>query len=244
MRVLRGLVLSLVLANVLYYLWARGVAPQPPVPGPASVPRLRLASEASQPSAERPSPAAASAASAVSTASTANSTVSVASAASVAMVSAARRCLSIGPFLDAAEAVRAAATLRSGGYRPRQRVVTGDVWSDVWVYLPLPASAPALARMRSKLKSAGIEDVLQMPGPKGTSVLSLGLFSEPDRADAQIKRVRSLGFEPRVADRQRSGDVYWVDVDLKPKDPNLNAADIDPGRARIVRLQVVTCPGT
>jgi hypothetical protein len=43
-----------------------------------------------------------------------------------------KRCVSVGPFRDVSQTARAASTLRSGGYDPRQRVAEGDVyWIDI-----------------------------------------------------------------------------------------------------------------
>ncbi|MDE2295518.1 MAG: hypothetical protein KGL36_08695 [Gammaproteobacteria bacterium] len=149
----------------------------------------------------------------------------------------------MGPFLDAAEAARAAATLRRGGYRPTQRVAEGEVWAGVWVYLDLPPTPAAVARLRAKLATAGIKHALEMPGPKEGTVISLGLYSESTRAQARVGLARSLGLHPHVAERNRSGDVYWIDIDLKPTDPNLTPSDLGSSAGRIVRLQVVSCPG-
>jgi hypothetical protein len=53
-----------------------------------------------------------------------------------------------------------------------------------------------------------------------------------------------LGLNPGVADRNRTGDVYWVDIDLKPTDSLLNPADLQSENGRIVRLEVKACPVT
>jgi hypothetical protein len=43
-----------------------------------------------------------------------------------------KRCVSVGPFRDESQTARAASTLRSGGYDPRQRVAEGEVvWIDI-----------------------------------------------------------------------------------------------------------------
>jgi hypothetical protein len=81
-----------------------------------------------------------------------------------------------------------------------------------------------------------------MPGPNDKPVISLGLFSEPRRAQQRVTQVQSLGLNPGVADRNRSGDVYWVDIDLKPTDSLLNPADLQSETGRIVRLEVKACP--
>jgi hypothetical protein len=43
-----------------------------------------------------------------------------------------KRCVSVGPFRDVSQTARAASSLRSGGYDPRQRIAEGDVyWIDI-----------------------------------------------------------------------------------------------------------------
>ncbi len=275
MRILKGIVFTLVLANVAYFLWAHGIAPPSGGSRLAAVPRLTLASEAAA-SAPSSAPASAAASSATASsaaepaavapamagASSAGSNASSASSASggssppasgdaeSAAVAAspapiaAKRCISVGPFLDVTEAARAAATLRHDGYRPKQRVAEGEVWAGVWVYLDLPPTPAAIARLRAKLAKAGIKDALEMPGPSDATVISLGLYSESARAQARVAYARTLGLQPHVAERNRSGDVYWIDVDLKPTDQNPSPSDLGGAAGRIVRLQVVSCPGT
>ncbi len=152
-----------------------------------------------------------------------------------------KRCLTIGPFHDVSAAAHAASTLRSGHYDPRQRVVDGEVWSGVWVYLPVPSRA-VNDQMLAKLKGAGIDDAMEMPGPAEGSVISLGLFSDQKRAQSRVTQAQALGFNPAVADRKRTGNVYWIDVDLKPTDALLNPADLQGETGRISRLEVKACP--
>jgi len=96
--------------------------------------------------------------------------------------------------------------------------------------------------MLAKLKAGGIEDALEMPGPNDGSVISLGLYSEPKRAQARVAQAQALGFNPGIADRKRTGNVYWIDIDLKPTDALLNPADLRGEAGRIVRLEVKGCP--
>jgi len=155
-----------------------------------------------------------------------------------------KRCISVGPFRDMSEAAHAATTLRGGGYDPRQRVADGDVWAGVWVYLPLPAARPAGDQILAKLKAGGFDDALEMPGPNDGSVISLGLYSDPKRAQARVGQAQALGFNPAIADRKRTGNVYWIDIDLKPTDSLLNPADLQGESGRIVRLEVKGCPSS
>ncbi len=242
MTVLKSIVLCLALANIGYFLWMRGIAQSAAVAGMAAAPAtLRLASEVPAPGA---GPAAAPDSGVANSANGAASDAVAPALArtAVAAPASAKRCVTVGPFKEVSEAAHAASTLRGAGYDPRQRVVDGDVWAGVWVYLPLPASHAASDQVLAKLKAAGIDDSLVMPGPAEGSVISLGLFSEQKRAQARVTQVQALGLSPGVADRRRSGNLYWIDIDLKPADGALNPADLQGDAGHINRLEVRACP--
>ena len=246
MTILKTIVVCLALANIGYFLWVRGVgdgdASAAAAPAPAA--GLKLASES--PGAARSAPpAAAGAEGAAGLAGASGGTDTPAAAPSSAsdagLLTDVKRCISVGPFRDVAEAAHAASTLRSGGYDPRQRVADGEVWAGVWVYLPITPSRSS-DQMQAKLKAGGIDDALEMPGPNEGSVLSLGLYSDQKRAQTRISQAQALGFNPGIADRKRTGDVYWIDIDLKPTDSVLKPSDLETDPGRIVRLEVKGCP--
>jgi hypothetical protein len=239
LTLLKALVVCLVLANVCYFLWEHGVAKTPetavasPPPG-----TLKLASE--NPDTARTESAAAGVPPAAASAPAAPD--GARDGANAGLLTNVKRCISVGPFRDVSEAAHAASTLRGGGYDPRQRVADGEVWAGVWVYLPLPAARSLADQTLAKLKAGGIDDALEMPGPNEGSVISLGLYSEPKRAQARVAQAQALGFNPGIADRKRTGNVYWIDIDLKPTDSLLNPSDLQGESGRIVRLEVKGCP--
>jgi hypothetical protein len=266
LTLLKSIVVCLVLANVGYFLWAHG-AGAPPVPAPATpAATLKLASESARgPTADAGSAAVGNAprsGAAVGSAAVGGAGLDGAAAAGSAagsggpgaeaaasgdgatpgLLTNVQRCISVGPFGDVSEAAHAATTLRGGGYDPRQRVAEGEVWAGVWVYLPLPSSRAAGDQLSAKLKAGGIDDALEMPGPNDGSVISLGLYSDSKRAQVRVAQLQRLGFNPAIADRKRTGSVYWIDIDLKPTDSLLNPADLQGDSGRIVRLEVKGCP--
>jgi hypothetical protein len=232
MTLIKSVVALLVLANAVYFMWERGFAKSADNSAPAT---LTLASE-SQGSPHPANEAAPAATPVVATPEAAREP------GGSELLTNVKRCISVGPFRDMSEAARAAGTLRGGGYDPRQRVAEGEVWAGVWVYLPLPSSKPAADAIYERLKAGGIDDALEMPGPNDTSVISLGLFSESKRAQARVAQAQSLQLNPAIADRKRNGNVYWIDIDLKPTDGLLNPADLQGEAGRIVRLEVKGCP--
>jgi hypothetical protein len=251
LTLLKSIVVCLVLANAGYFLWARGIAKTAQAPVSA-VPALtlKLASE----SAETPRTAGIDAGRAAAGSSGVTGSTGITGTrggldvahadAGAGLLTNVKRCISVGPFRDVSEAAHAATTLRAGGYNPRQRVADGDIWAGVWVYLPLPPSRAAGDQILAKLKGSGIDDALEMPGPNEGSVISLGLYSEPKRAQARVAQAQALGFNPGIADRKRTGNVYWIDIDLKPTDSLLNPADLQGEAGRIVRIEVKGCPAS
>jgi hypothetical protein len=240
LTLLKTLVVCLVLANVCYFLWDRGIAKSSAGTAPAAASSLKLASESPgvRTTNDAPSPAGSGGLAA----GAGGASVAPREDGNSGLLTSVKRCISIGPFRDMAETAHAASTLRGGGYDPRQRVADGEVWAGVWVYLPLPAARDAADKMLAKLKVGGIDDALEMPGPNDGPVISLGLYSEQKRAQSRIAQAQSLGFNPGIADRKRNGNVYWIDVDLKPTDSLLNPSDLQGESGRIVRLEVKGCP--
>jgi len=208
---LKACVVLLALANAGYFLWARGVGSPEPADGaalPAAAPSLRLVSEGpgtpGLPAAPMPAAGPAGSQGAAPDASGAPTLAPIPAPASVdaaatpggqdlrpaapgaAPLTAAKRCITVGPFADVSAAFHAAATLRAAGYTPRERIAEGEQARD----------APA----------------------------------------------QQLGLDSGIADRTSAGNVYWVDVDLKPTDGLVNPADLQAESGRIVRLEVKPCP--
>ena len=242
MTLLKTLVVCLVLANVCYFLWEHGIAKAPESVAAAPPPgTLKLASEASE-GARNESNSRAAAPAPFAAGGAPGAAEGARDGGNSGLLTNVKRCISVGPFRDVSEAAHAASTLRGGGYDPRQRVAEGEVWAGVWVYLPLPAARSLAEQTLAKLKAGGIDDALEMPGPNEGSVISLGLYSEPKRAQSRVAQAQALGFNPGIADRKRTGNVYWIDIDLKPTDSLLNPSDLQGESGRIVRLEVKGCP--
>jgi len=250
---MKALFLGLLLANVLFFAWAQWHAPDEQQLGAAvasTVPTLQLADED-----QISSPSAADADAAPTNASQAPAdspeiaperppeTTTVASSTTGAeLPGGAVRCVSIGPFRDLSEATQASAALRGGGYDPRTRVAEGDVWAGLWVYLDDLPSHEEAQRAMTLLKRRGISDAYIMPSADLTNDISLGVFSEPTRAQRRAEEIKTLGFTPTIADRTRRGTVYWIDLDLKATDGLINPAELQSESGRIVRLEVIACP--
>jgi hypothetical protein len=151
-------------------------------------------------------------------------------------------CTTIGPFADLPQASRAQAALRNAGFQPRQRAAQGEIWAGYWVSVQGLATREAAEAALRTLTGSGINDVYLMPGSDPPNVLSLGVFSDYQRAQRRVDEVRALGLTPRIDDRKRAGSVYWIDVDLQEPGQLIDTSifQVDPGK--ITRLELRACP--
>jgi hypothetical protein len=154
------------------------------------------------------------------------------------------RCVSIGPFGDVADSNHAEATLRSGGYLPRQRQVVGEVQEGMFIFVPIPATPAAAAMLRKMLKGAGFADAPDVPGPNSATVISLGVFNDPKRAQTRLALAQQAGLAVQSVERKHTATTFWLDVDLKPADGQLNPADLHSDATHGPQLTVTECPTT
>lgn len=250
---MRTLCLSLILINALYFAWAQlidgnvsnmdlarsDVVRPPPIvlaseaevttakPQPASAP---VRPQDTQPK-PKPKPAA--------------STSAVEPPTQALRMAAASPCTSVGPFASLMDASQAQASLRAVGFTPKQRFEQGgEVWAGYWVSVQnLETQKKAEAAVKT-LKANGITDVYLMPGSDPPNTLSLGVFSDYQRAQKRADQIRSFGFEPSLEDRKRAAPVYWIDVDIPQPGQSIDTSIFQNGEGRIMRLEMRECPQT
>jgi len=235
---MRALALLLVVVNLAYLGWAtlidtRAALPNPPNVDP-TVQRLVLASERTVESTAATTKQ--TSARQVDERTTANKSSTDASTA---------QCVSIGPFQDLTTAAQATATLNAAGSTSRQRMEQGEVWIGYWVHVPGFEKQEDAERAMARLKENGIADVYisLSSGDTASSVISLGVFRESERAQRLLAEAKSLGFAAQITDRTRPGTVYWVDVE-KPSESEFDFASLGAQPGKILRLEQVPCPKT
>jgi hypothetical protein len=231
----RVIVFVLVGLNVLYLAWARWIDTPDPAPPPVvttdPLPQMRLLSESLPSSANRPASNSAPSAERVSALTqpvTATPTPS--------------RCVSIGPFNDLAQAARGAALLRDRGFAPKQRAEQGETWAGFWVSVGNLRTTADENKLMKALDRAGIRDARVMPDEPGGRRISVGLFSERDRADKRAQAVEKLGFTPEVTERTEPGTVYWVDMDVAANERSVPTEGLVSLEAAGSRIEIRVCP--
>jgi hypothetical protein len=245
---MRALCLLLILANVLYFTWSQMIdvyVPNlerkgaKPVEPPA---RIVLAREMIEANSEElgVGPIRDVLPPAVEPLGGQSASVSEAQTAQLDTLS----CTSVGPFADLPQASQAQASLRAAGFEPRQRMEQGEIWAGYWVSVQGLATREAADAALKTLAANGIADVYVMPGSDPANVLSLGVFSDYQRAQRRLDEVRALGLTPRIDDRKRAGSVYWIDVDLQEPGQLIDSSIFQSDPRKITRLEMRECPAS
>lgn len=241
---MRSLCLFLILANVLYFVWSQLIDVQvnaldrAPARTAEPPPRIVLAREVQQvPEQEEPEE---DGAEPLRTSPIESPTQSAARTNGTEPFT----CTSIGPFADLAEASQAQASLRGAGFSPQQRVEQGELWVGYWVSVQDLPTREAADQAMQALQSNEISDVYLMPGGDPGHTLSLGVFSDHQRAQRRADQARALGLDARIEDRKRAGSVYWLDVDIKEPGQTIDTSIFQSDPGKIMRLEMRQCPET
>ena len=228
---MRNTVLALILANLAFAAWAAwfaGPAATGPMGGRSVTGAITLVSELEAGAAEaleESQPALPPEPARVATADRSPS---------------AERCVSVGPFQELAQASAAQGILRDAGFASNQRVVDGEIWVGYWVHIADIPTRETASEVLEVLRENDVSDAYIVPGAEESQIISLGVFSEINRAASVRQRVRALGYEPTVADRSRGATLYWIDV-VAAGDQTIDLDALQPP-GRINRLEQRGCP--
>lgn len=114
-----------------------------------------------------------------------------------------KSCVEWGEFsgTDYARATKALATFDFGD-RLAQR--TAEYASGYWVYIPPLKNKAAVNRKIAQLKTFGVEDYFVMQEPKGTHMISLGVFKTQEAAKNYLASLQKKGVETaKIGERKR-----------------------------------------
>ena len=234
---MRAAFFLLLFVNLAFLAWAEWIdAPQPvPVNAEyAKLPRLQLIDEA--PHGRRPSSAAQR--------KTTSDDDAPPPPAPTPVLSSAAQCVSVGPFDDTAAAGRAASVLQQKGFTARQRSAESEVSKGYWVYIGgLKTDHDVQAVLRT-LEQSHVDDARAMPDTGDVHQVSVGIFSDRERAEHRAQLVRKVGLEPEVAERKVPGTVFWMDIDVPPGAAVPNPQDLasQGATAPTAAVQVMPCP--
>jgi hypothetical protein len=225
---MKNLLLLLILANVLYFLWGM-FARDEAEPGVAIVKESDLG-----PPLE------------VTTGRDGDTIASVGSVLGSGEPSAleavvGRSCVTIGPFKVSSDADTAVLEYASAGMKTSMRTATGQIFVGHSVQVKnVPSRAEGLA-MLERLRAGGLGDAFLVGNEEDGMAIALGIFGNADNAEKVELQARSVGFEVDISPMTREGDIYFVDIGLPPG-KGAGAIVEKYGEDRVLLRGAATCP--
>jgi len=225
---MKNLLLLLVLANVLYFLWGWFVD-ETPQPGVAIVDESDLG-PALAVTADRSAEAVASVGAVLGSGEPSDLEAVVG-----------RSCVTIGPFRESADADTAQTQYSGEGMRAKLRSAVGQIFVGHWVQIRNVENRDSGNATLAKLQEGGLGDAYLWDSDDEGLKISLGLFGDIVGAEKIELQATSLGFNAEIVPRMNDGTVYFVDIALPP---GRGASGIieQYGEDKVQLRDAATCP--
>jgi hypothetical protein len=224
---MRNLLLLLVLANILYFIWEVATE-NPPETGVAVV----ETSELGPPLQLSRAPQAATSVGAMLGSSGQTDLAAVVG----------RSCVSIGPFTSGPDAQRVFQDYLNEGMRASVRSTEGQIFVGHWVQIRDIPDRETGNAMIDKLVAGGIVDAYLVPTDDEGLKISLGLFGEMGRAERVELQAEAMNMAAEIAPRMRDTTVFYVDIALPPG-RGAGAMIERFGEDKVLLRAQATCPG-
>jgi hypothetical protein len=225
---MKNLLLILLLANILYFVWGM-FADDSPQPGVAIVAESELG-PALDVTTNRSAEAAASVGAVLG---------SGEPSALSAVVG--RSCVTIGPFRENNEADAALTQYAGEGMRTSLRSAQGTIFVGHWVMIRDVGDRENGNEILETLRNGGLGDAYLVPTEEGGLDVSLGLFGEIEGAEKIELQAKSLDLPASITPRTKDATVYFVDIALPPG-KGASAIAEKYGESKVLLRDAATCP--
>ncbi len=200
---MKNLLMLLVLANVLYFMWGRFVE-EPEVTGVMVVDESELGP-----------PLTISKSTVAEAATSVGAVLGTGKPSDLAAVIG-RSCVTLGPFRASADADAAFNEYEAEGMRVSTRTSEGQVFVGHWVQIRNISDRAAGNEILAKLRDGGLGDAYLVPTEEDGLKISLGLFGEKSRAERIELQAKSMDLPADITPRMRDATVFFVDIGLPP----------------------------
>jgi hypothetical protein len=225
---MKNLLLLLLLANILYFLWG-WFANESPQPGVAIVDESDLGPPLDA-TADRSEEAVASVGAVLGSGEPSDLEAVVG-----------RSCVTVGPFRASADADAAQMRYSGEGMRAGVRTANGQIFVGHWVQIRNIASRDEGNAMLRKLREGGLGDAYLVETDDEGIKISLGLFGDINGAEKIELQAKGLGFNAEITPRMSEGTVYFVDIALPPGRGGSGIIE-QYGEDRVMLRDAATCP--
>ena len=124
-------------------------------------------------------------------------------------------CQTIGPFADLAVARASRLSLERADIDVKNRKETEEIKGAYWVYLPAYESKEQARAASKVLADNGVKDYFIISDEDNRNGISLGLYNQKSGSERRRSDIAKLGFEPRIARKERQRDYWWLDIQPK-----------------------------
>jgi hypothetical protein len=225
---MKNLLLLLVLANVLYFMWGMFTTEEPQ-PGVAVVDESDLGPPL-QVSLGQGGDAVASAGAVLGLGEPSDLEAVVG-----------RSCVTIGPFKVSGDADSAVLEYGNEGMRTAMRSEQGQIFVGHWVQIRDVADEATAKGMLEKLIAGGLNDAYLVRTEDEGLKISLGLFGDIEGAEKIELQAKSLDLPADISPRMREGTVFFVDIGLPPG-KGAGAIAEKYGEELVAMRDAATCP--
>jgi hypothetical protein len=225
---MKNLLLLLVLANVLYFMWSRFTT-EDPQPGVAVVDESDLGP-----------PLQVTLGQGSDTVASAGAVLGLGEPTDLEAV-VGRYCVTIGPFKVSGDADSAALEYGNEGMRTVMRSEQGQIFVGHWVQIRNVADEATAKDMLEKLVAGGLNDAYLVRTEDEGLKISLGLFGDIEGAEKIELQARSLDLPADISPRMREGTVFFVDIGLPPG-KGAGAIVEKYGEELVAMRDAATCP--
>lgn len=225
---MRNLLLLLLLANILYFVWGNFVN-EPEEAGIAVVDEADLGPPL-QVSASRDAEIAASVGAVLGSGEPSDLEAVVG-----------RSCVTIGPFRANTDADTALTEYAGEGMRTALRSQQGQIFVGHWVQIKGIADSLTANEMLEKLHAGGLSDAYLVTSEDDGLYISLGLFGDLERAEKVELQAKSLQLPADISPKTREGTMFFVDIGLPPG-KGAGAMIEKYGEDKVLLREAATCP--
>lgn len=122
-------------------------------------------------------------------------------------------CPQIGPFTDKPSALLFATELQMAGIEARLKAKNKVDNLKYWLYLPVQGGQKTALLKLSELREKQVDSYLITKGVLKGSI-SLGIFSSLESAQGLQNKLQTLGINPKIHSMSERGQQFWLSVAL------------------------------
>jgi len=152
-----------------------------------------------------------------------------------------RSCVTVGPFKSSDDADSAVMQYAGEGMRSSLRSMQCQIFVGHWVMIRDVVDRVSGNEILAKLRGGGLSDAYLVSSDEDGLSISLGLFGELDGAEKVELQAKSLDLPAEIVPRMREGSVFFVDIALLPG-KGAGAIVDKYGEDKVLLREAATCP--